>query len=115
MLTERALQWGADYGWHGRREVAGVLKRRGDVERVGRLDVVFDRPGMPCLAVEIDRGNKAWSAEKLQAETMAGSAGIWLRWGSSPRRLTPPRLVVLVPFKTTSRKTEQGRLYTRQA
>jgi hypothetical protein len=95
--------------------VPSALTRYGAGERAGRLDIVFDRPGQARLAVEIDRGNKAWSAEKLAAETLAGSAAIWLRWGSFPRRLTPQRPVVLVPFKTTSRATENGRVYTRQA
>jgi hypothetical protein len=78
-----------------------------------RLDIVFDRPDQVPLAVEIDR-EKAWSVQKLEAETRSGSAAIWPCWGSPLRRLIPARPVVLMPFKPAGRETEQGRLYTRQ-
>ncbi|MFI6955529.1 hypothetical protein ACIBJI_18865 [Nocardia sp. NPDC050408] len=83
-LTRHVAEWGRDQGWVPRFEAPSATtrtSRRGKVWR-GRIDVVFDRPGHPELAIEIDSRNNTRSLAKLVDEFEARScAGIWLRWG----------------------------------
>lgn len=79
-LSAAVSRWGQQEGFQVKREVPAPAEARPD--RHGYLDLVcFDGP-RPALAVEIDRGNKQWSHEKLAAVAARGVAAVWLRWGS---------------------------------
>jgi DNA-directed RNA polymerase, sigma subunit (sigma70/sigma32) len=59
--------------------------------RQGIVDVYVARPGQPRdLVIEIDRGNKRWSARKLGYAVSNGKAAIWVRWSG----LGPPSAIV---------------------
>lgn len=85
-LTDSIASWGAEQGWTPRFEVPSVPiwdDKKGKMRR-GRVDVVFDRPGRPGLAVEIDSRNNERALAKLVAEvTTRAREAIWVRWGPS--------------------------------
>lgn len=56
-------------------------------DRTGFVDVVAYAPcGRLVVAVEIDRGNKRLSLEKLShLRATRGAAGVWVRWGREHR------------------------------
>ncbi|MFE6926070.1 hypothetical protein ACFVAV_34005 [Nocardia sp. NPDC057663] len=89
-LTDQVAKWGESQGWDPRFEVPSLMtfvSKAGKTRR-GRLDIVFDRPGQPALAVEIDSRNNERALAKLATEASGrGSAAIWLRWG--PRDAAP--------------------------
>ena len=48
--------------------------------RKGLVDVVIKKPEGNGYAIEIDRGNKKWSLEKLLHAHSIGYVPIWVRW-----------------------------------
>lgn len=101
LLTSRLVAWGLAQGWMVSREVPSRA-RRGAAERQhhGFLDVVLERWGRSPVVVEIDRGNKTWSMEKLTAEHEAGCVSIWVRWGRAVVNAPEGVEVVHLPVST---------------
>jgi hypothetical protein len=62
------------------------------------VDLYIARPGYRRdLVIEIDRGNKQWSAQKLGHAVAHGRAAIWVRWsGLAPRDEIVPAGVEMV-------------------
>lgn len=83
LITEAIAEWARRQGWEVEFEVPALITRpvRGGREFRGRLDIVCDRgEDLPLIAIEVDRGNKRWSLQKLVAEAEAGNLAIWVRW-----------------------------------
>lgn len=97
LLTVRVAEWGRSQGWSVQFEVpirASRTTRSG--ESRGRLDVVCRRDaGRPPVVIEIDRGNKRWSVDKLASEAAAGAVALWVRW-RDPTNVDVPDAVGLV-------------------
>ncbi|MFJ4651130.1 hypothetical protein ACIP5Y_07630 [Nocardia sp. NPDC088792] len=81
MLTYQTAEWARKHWWTVTFEAPARVSRptrRGPYR--GRLDLLctswFRRP----IAIEIDRANKMWSLDKLQAEADAGASTLWVRW-----------------------------------
>lgn len=65
--------------------------------RPGRLDLVVDSPNRWQLAIEIDRGNKKWSVEKLKhvQTNNKNTFGIWIRWGGQLRNVDTSAILLI--------------------
>ncbi|MFI9051896.1 hypothetical protein [Streptomyces sp. NPDC053427] len=114
-LTRCVEEWGVSQRWTARREAPSCAKpAEGRPPRQGYLDVKFYRPGMSAVAVEIDRGNKRWSLEKLEAEAANGACALWLRWSARPSTISPPAGVGLVELRVLRhrRPGNQPQLYS---
>lgn len=83
-LGEIVTRWGIDRGATIQREAAVVVD--GSTRR-GRLDFLLWWEDA-ALAVEIDRGNKKWSLQKLQHVALGigglATGSLWLRWKGVP-------------------------------
>ncbi|MBF6314020.1 MULTISPECIES: CRISPR-associated endonuclease Cas2 [Nocardia] len=83
LITEANAEWARRQGREVEFEVPAMITRpvhgRREVRR--RLDIVCDRgEDLPLIVIEVDRGNKRWSLQKLVAEAEAGNLAIWVRW-----------------------------------
>lgn len=97
LLTERVAEWGRSQGWsvHFEAPIRASRPTRSGESR-GRLDVVCRRDaGRPPVVIEIDRGNKRWSVDKLASEAAAGAVALWVRW-RDPTNVDVPDAVGLV-------------------
>lgn len=104
LLTHTIVDWGIAYGWMPALEVASrAVRGEGDGRRGhhGYLDIVLERWGLPPVVVEIDRGNKQWSVDKLEAERAAGSICLWVRWSKKTPTAPSGIEVVHVPVTAT--------------
>jgi hypothetical protein len=49
----------------------------------GFVDLALFKNKELCAVIELDRGNKQWSLEKLVAYADAGVPALWIRWGKN--------------------------------
>lgn len=100
-LSAAIRRWGHSNGWMTNTEVPSTARRHSGsgpgVAHYGYLDLVFDRWGEESVVVEIDRGNKQWSLEKLTAEAARGRVSIWVRWGRQPPQVPDGVGLVYLP------------------
>lgn len=100
-LVARAVEdWAEGLGWWAVAEMpldflADTPERPG---RQGYVDLYIAGPGYKRdLVIEIDRGNKRWSAQKLGHAVNHGKAAIWVRWkGRAPSLEIVPRGVEVI-------------------
>jgi hypothetical protein len=94
-LTGSIAAWARQYGYRVQREVRppGVDSRG----RQGRLDLRAVHPaGGRAVSIEIDRGNKRWSLEKLVQAAEHGDIALWVRWSRNSVPLVIPPCVRLL-------------------
>lgn len=100
LVTRATIAWAEELGWLPVPEMA-LAFLAGTPEqpaRQGIVDLYIARPGYRRdLVVEIDRGNKQWSAQKLGHAVEHERAAIWVRWaGLAPREeIVPPGVEVV--------------------
>ncbi len=88
-LSRIVAQWATRNGWEFEREAPAECPEDGE------HDFLCRHPALPWLVVEIERGNRRATADKLVRAVNSGHIAIWLRWaGPSPR--TIPTGVVLI-------------------
>jgi hypothetical protein len=80
-ITDAVVKWALARGWTPRVEARVEALTMLGSPRLGYLDVLVRRAGLPDLAIEIDSGDKPWSVDKLQHVAAAGMHAIWIRWG----------------------------------
>lgn len=80
-ITDAVINWAIANGWTPRVEARVEALTTLGSPRLGYLDVIVRRAGLPDLAIEIDSGDKPWSVDKLQHAAAAGMHAIWIRWG----------------------------------
>ncbi|BCJ65810.1 hypothetical protein GCM10009779_01500 [Polymorphospora rubra] len=115
-VIEAVADWAAGQGWRVYRRARSVLPLPAPMSgQFSIIDVACARPDAPPVVVEVDRTDRARTAEKLVAEAAAGRVAIWVRWGTGPFGAPPPA-VHLVTCAVTHRNGSagQGRLYTRR-
>lgn len=100
LVTRATIAWAEEFGWLAVPEMA-LAFLAGTPEqpaRQGIVDLYIARPGYRRdLVIEIDRGNKQWSAHKLGHAIQHGRAAIWVRWsGLAPRDEIVPAGVEMV-------------------
>ncbi|MEV7229596.1 hypothetical protein AB0M79_21595 [Polymorphospora sp. NPDC051019] len=115
-VIEAVADWASGQGWRVYRRARSVMPLPGPMSgRHSIVDVACARPDAPPVVIEVDRTDRARTAEKLVAEAAAGRIAIWVRWGTGPFG-APPTPVHLVTCAVTHRNgpVGQGRLYTRR-
>jgi hypothetical protein len=93
LVTRAIVEWAERLGWLPVTEMAleFLLDTPEYPGRQGIVDLYIARPGYKRdLVIEIDRGNKGWSAAKLGHCVAHGKAAIWVRWSG----LGPPAAIV---------------------
>ncbi|MFT2015086.1 hypothetical protein ACMA1D_04440 [Streptomyces sp. 796.1] len=107
-FTDSVADWATGQGYEVQREVElPAATRQG---RTGRLDLQLrHRSGRGRLiSVEVDRGTKAWSLEKLVQAAELGHLALWLRWSRAPVALPIPPTVRLIRAQVIRRTTLTG-------
>lgn len=104
-FTDSVAAWATDQGYEVQREVdLPTATRQG---RTGRLDLQLrHRSGKGRLiSIEVDRGTKAWSLDKLVQAAELGHLALWLRWSRTPVTLPIPPTVRLIRAQVLRRTT----------
>jgi hypothetical protein len=78
-ITSSIESFARGQGFMYEREVFLGLNRKTSGHK-GLVDIVIKKPEGTGYAIEIDRGNKKWSLEKLLHAHSKGYVPIWVRW-----------------------------------
>jgi hypothetical protein len=104
-FTDSVADWATDQGYDVQREVKLPTATRQN--RTGRLDLQLrHRSGKgQLISIEVDRGTKEWSLEKLVQAAELGHLALWLRWSRIPVTLPIPPTVRLIRAQVLRRTT----------
>ncbi|MEU3464428.1 hypothetical protein ABZ721_31290 [Streptomyces sp. NPDC006733] len=104
-FTDAVADWASDQGYEVQREVS--LPTIARQHRTGRLDLQLrHRSGRGRLiSVEVDRGTKQWSLDKLVQAAELGHLALWLRWSRTPVTVSIPPTVRLIRAQVLRRTT----------
>ncbi|MEU8968191.1 hypothetical protein AB0D11_02750 [Streptomyces monashensis] len=116
-FTDSVTRWASGLGYEAQREVRlpdGICRSDG---RHGRLDLQLRHPAgkVQPISVEIDRGSKLWSLEKLTHAAELGDLALWLRWSRKPVRVRIPPNVRLIHAEVIWCRSHSQRRYSLQA
>ncbi|MFC7550601.1 hypothetical protein [Plantactinospora sp. GCM10030261] len=114
LLVDAVVRWGRDQGWRVYRRAASVFPLPPPYQHQHSwVDAACARADGAPVVIEVDRGARRRTAEKLLAEAAAGRTAIWVRWGE--RAIDPASAPVpLVGVRVTGRRAVGGdRLYSR--
>ncbi|GGZ30156.1 hypothetical protein CP967_00015 [Streptomyces nitrosporeus] len=107
-LTRTTIEWAAGLNYHARREVR--LPARPDHPHAELLDLRLKHrsgKGRP-ISIEIDRGNKLHSLNKLVRAAELGDHALWLRWSHGHVPIPIPPTVRLIRAHVLRRRTPTG-------
>lgn len=107
-FTDTTTEWANSLGYDAWREVP--LPARPDHQRNERLDLRLRHRsgrGQP-ISVEIDRGSKLRSLDKLTRAAELGDHSLWLRWSREPVRVPIPSTVRLIRAHILRRRVATG-------
>ncbi|MGW4254471.1 hypothetical protein [Streptomyces californicus] len=104
-FTDSVADWATGHGYDVRREVPLPPATR--QQRIGHLDLQLrHRSGRGRLiSIEVDRGTKRWSLEKLAQAAELGHLALWLRWSPDLVALPIPPTVRLIRAHVLRRTT----------
>lgn len=104
-FTDSVTDWATDQGYEVQREVELPTATRQN--RIGRLDLQLRHCSGKgrLISIEVDRGTKAWSLEKLVQAAALGHLALWLRWSRTPVTLPIPPTVRLIRAQVLRRTT----------
>ncbi|MFI9194253.1 hypothetical protein ACIG0A_33745 [Streptomyces californicus] len=105
-FTGSVADWATGHGYVVRREVP-LLSTARQQYRLGYLDLQLrHRSGRGRLiSIEVDRGTKRWSLEKLGQAAELGHLALWLRWSPDLVALPIPPTVRLIRAHVLRRTT----------
>lgn len=105
-FTDSVTQWAYSLGYNVRPEV----QLQSPDQRAGRLDLrLRHRSGTGrAISIEIDRGDKVWSLEKLTHVAERGDLALWLRWSRRPVRVPIPPTIRLIRAHVIRRPVANG-------
>lgn len=100
LVIRASVEWAESLHWLPVTEMplAFLEDTREYPGRQGIVDLYVARPGYRRdLVIEVDRGNKVWSAAKLGHCVRHGRAAIWVRWSGpgAPAEIVPPGVEVI--------------------
>ncbi|MFD7747799.1 hypothetical protein ACFV2V_25240 [Streptomyces sp. NPDC059698] len=104
-FTDSVADWATGHGYDVRREVPLPAATR--QHRIGHLDLQLHHRsgrGRP-ISIEVDRGTKRWSLEKLVQAAELGHLALWLRWCPGLVALPIPPTVRLIRAQVLRRTT----------
>ncbi len=107
-LTAAVSKWGRLHRFEVAHEALidtpGYVSAKGITRTKGYLDLLLVR-GSLRVAIEIDRGNKAFSLAKLErAVHSRGAEAIWIKWGAPVKVRIPPRVhLIKLSYSEVSR------------
>lgn len=115
-FTDSVTRWASSRGYDAQREVRlpdGIRRPDG---RHGRLDLQLTDPTGKerPISVEIDRGSKLWSLEKLTHAAELGDLALWIRWSRKPVCVRIPPTVRLIHAQVFPRRSVDKRRYSLQ-
>ncbi|MGW1193683.1 hypothetical protein [Streptomyces sp. NPDC002559] len=115
-FTDSVSRWADSLGYKARREVWLPVQSCQPDQRAGRLDLQLrHHTGKGRLiSVEIDRGNKVWSLNKLTQAAELGDLALWLRWSREPVRVPIPPTVRLIRAHVSRRVSATRPRYSLQ-
>lgn len=116
-FTGSVARWAGSLGYEAQREVRlpEGIRRRGGYH--GRLDLQLRHPTGEerPISIEIDRGSKRWSLEKLTHAAELGDLALWICWSRRPIRVRIPPAVRLLHPQVTQCPGDDQRRYSLQA
>ncbi|MFF2549069.1 hypothetical protein ACFVUY_41810 [Kitasatospora sp. NPDC058063] len=105
-LSRVAGQWATRNGWQPERQAPA--KRPED----GEHDLLCRHPALPDLVIEIERGNRRATADKLARAAASGRVAIWLRWAGPAPRAIPAGVLLIHLAVVPAARTGDRRAYT---
>ncbi|MEW1699392.1 MULTISPECIES: hypothetical protein [unclassified Streptomyces] len=104
-FTDSVAAWATGQGYGVQREVQLPTATRQN--RTGRLDLQLRHLSGKgrLISIEVDRGTKEWSLEKLVRAAELGHLALWLRWSRTPVALPIPSTVRLIRAQVLRRTT----------
>jgi len=110
LITDEIISWASMNNWGSEREFEiYLIKNKNNQLSRGKIDLVLDgnvsvsENNILPLAIEIDRGDKNWSIEKLQHCQNLGFNCLWIRWGKKIK-IDVPEGIWYYNFKISTRK-----------
>ncbi|MGW7582752.1 hypothetical protein ACWGKU_28865 [Kitasatospora sp. NPDC054768] len=105
-LSRVVGQWATRSGWEPEREAPAERPEDGE------HDLLCRHPALPWLVIEIERGNRRATADKLARAAANGHVAIWLRWaGPAPKAVPAGVLLIHLAAVPTARNGDR-RAYT---
>lgn len=115
LLIDTVADWAAARGWKVYRRAPSVVRLPPPLERqFSCVDLGCARPDGPPVVIEVDRGHRRRTLDKLVAEAAAGRLALWIRWGTTPGEPLPPEIHLLTCPALASRAADGRRVYSRQ-
>ena len=109
IITSYIRNFAFENGFEYEEEVFLGLTRKTNGYK-GLVDITIKRPDGARYAIEIDRGNKRWSLEKLLHAYTKGYVPIWVRWSADDKNYNT-RGYKLDRFNKGRFKTVKGIVY----
>ncbi|MEU4118913.1 hypothetical protein AB0F71_31025 [Kitasatospora sp. NPDC028055] len=105
-LSRVVSQWAARNGWTPEREAPA--ERPED----GAHDLLCRHPALPWLVIEIERGNRRATADKLARAAASGHVAIWLRWAGPAPKTVPAGVLLIHLAAVPAARSGDRRAYT---
>ncbi|MFD7586471.1 hypothetical protein ACFV84_13745 [Kitasatospora sp. NPDC059811] len=105
-LSRVVGQWASRNGWEPEREAPAERPEDGE------HDLLCRHPALPWLVIEIERGNRRATADKLARAVAGGGVAIWLRWAGPAPRTIPAGVLLIHLAAVPAARNGDRRAYT---
>ncbi|MFG2333995.1 hypothetical protein ACGFMM_30870 [Streptomyces sp. NPDC048604] len=107
-FTHSTAQWADSLGYNAHQEVPLPTNRPDGRRQLLDLRLTHRSGKGRCLSIEIDRGTKLRSLDKLTQAAALGDLALWLRWSREPVRAPIPPTVCLIRAQILRRHVSNG-------
>ncbi|MFF2751746.1 hypothetical protein ACFVVA_40190 [Kitasatospora sp. NPDC058048] len=105
-LSRVVGQWATRNGWEPEREAPAERPEDGE------HDLLCRHAALPDLVIEIERGNRRATADKLARAAASGHIAIWLRWAGPAPRTIPAGVLLIHLAAVPAARNGDRRAYT---
>ncbi|MFF2123554.1 hypothetical protein ACFVXH_40120 [Kitasatospora sp. NPDC058184] len=105
-LSRVVGQWATRNGWQPEREAPAERPEDGE------HDLLCRHPALPDLVIEIERGNRRATVDKLARAAASGHIAIWLRWAGPAPRTIPAGVLLIHLDAVPAARNGDRRAYT---
>ncbi|MFE4399084.1 MULTISPECIES: hypothetical protein [Streptomycetaceae] len=105
-LSRVVGQWATRNGWEPEREAPAERPEDGE------HDLLCRHSTLPDLVIEIERGNRRATADKLARAAASGHIAIWLRWAGPAPRTVPAGVLLIHLAAVPAARNGDRRAYT---